>query len=242
MLTIDYNLLGIKDGEQVLDVGCGEGRHSCRAYEQAGCTVCALDISEANLAKTNYLLHLMDEQGKSRGRWVSLRGDAMKLPLKDAYFDKVICSEVLEHLPDDQQAVWELARVLKGDGKLAISVPTYFSETIYWKLSRQYHHQPGGHVRKYRLGELIALLRDHNLRIYAIRRKHALHFTYWLLRCLFGINREKALIPSLYHRFLVWDIKTKARPIRLLEGLLNPFIAKSVVLYAHKNAKKNMEA
>ena len=239
MLTIDYDLLGIKDGERVLDVGCGEGRHSCRACEQTDCTVCALDIDKANLAKTSYLLRLLDEEGKSRGKWVSLRGDATKLPFKDAYFDKVICSEVLEHLPAHQQAIRELKRVLKDDGTLAVSVPSYFSETIYWKLSRKYHHQPGGHIRKYRSGELIALLREHELSVYAIRHKHALHFFYWLLRCLFGINREKALIPSLYHRFLVWDIKTKSKPVRLLEDLLNPFIAKSVVLYAHKNAKGN---
>ena len=242
MLTIDYNILGIEDGETVLDVGCGEGRHSCKACEQTGCTVWALDIDQAKLAKTNYLLHLMDEQGKCRGKWVSLRGDATKLPFKDAYFDKVICSEVLEHIPDDHQAISELKRVLKDTGRLAISVPTYFSEAIYWKLSREYHHQPGGHVRKYRIGKLINLLQQYDLCVYATRHKHALHFIYWLLRCLFGINRRKALIPSIYHRFLVWDIETKSRPIRLLEGLLNPFIAKSAVLYAHRNSKEKIKA
>jgi len=242
MLTIDYNLLGIRDGEKVLDVGCGQGRHSSTACEQNTCTVCALDIDQANLTKTKYLLHLMDKEGKSRGEWVLLRGDAMNLPFKDTYFDKVICSEVLEHLPDDNQALRELRRVLKDDGILAISVPTYFSETIYWKLSREYHHQPGGHIRKYRAGKLIALLESHNLGVHAIRRKHALHFAYWLLRCLFGINREKTLLPSLYHRFLVWDIETKTKPLRLLEGLLNRFIAKSIVLYARKNSQEDVRA
>ena len=242
MLTIDYNLLGIRDGEKVLDVGCGQGRHSSTACEQTACTVCALDIDQADLAKTSYLLRLMDREGKSRGKWVSLRGDAMNLPFKDAYFDKVICSEVLEHLSDDNQALCELKRVLKDDGTLAISVPTYFSETIYWQLSREYHHQPGGHIRKYRASKLIALLKEHNLYVHAIRRKHALHFAYWLLRCLFGINREKAIIPSLYHRFLVWDIETKTKPLRLLEGLLNHFIAKSIVLYVHKNKNSRENA
>jgi len=242
MLTIDYDLLGIRDGERVLDVGCGDGRHSSSLCERLRCTVCALDIDQASLAKTSYLLYLMEREGRCRGRWLSLRGDAMRLPFKDGYFDRVICSEVLEHLPDDHQAIMELRRVLKDDGRLAISVPTYFSETIYWKLSRDYHHQPGGHIRKYRARELICLLKEHGLYVYATRRQHALHFIYWLLRCLFGIKREKALIPSLYHRFLVWDIKAKSRPIRLLERLLNPFLAKSIVLYAHKNSSKPAEA
>jgi len=241
MVTIDYDILGIKDGEQVLDVGCGEGRHSFRACEQTSCTVCALDADEANLTKTNYVFNLMDAEGKCRGRLFSLKGDATKLPLKDAYFDRVICSEVLEHIPNDHQAVRELKRVLKDDGRLAISVPTYFSESIYWKLSREYSRQPGGHVRKYRAREITALLQEHGFHIYATRHKHALHTTYWLLRCIFGLNREKSLIPSLYHRFLVWDIMTKTRPIRLLEDLLNPLIAKSIVLYAYKNSEANTE-
>ncbi|MEE9284340.1 MAG: SAM-dependent methyltransferase, partial [Dehalococcoidia bacterium] len=94
--------------------------------------------------------------------------------------------------------------------------------------------QPGGHVRKYRARELVALLQRHGLRVYATRRMHALHAPYWLLRCLFGVTRDDARIPALYHRFLVWDIEKKTRPVRLLDRLLNPIIAKSAVFYAHK--------
>jgi SAM-dependent methyltransferase len=242
MLTVDYDFLGIKAGERVLDVGCGEGRHACQAYKETGCTVCALDLDQANVLKTKYLLQLMDEEGQSPGRYLALRGNALNLPFRDTHFDKVICSEVLEHVPDDVQAVQELTRVLKDDGILAISVPTYFSETIYWRLSPNYHHQPGGHIRKYRLRQIVDLLRKQGLTVYATRRKHGLHFFYWLLRCLSGINREKARVPAMYHRFLVRDIMHKTRPVRLLEGMLNPFLAKSVVLYVHKDRKESVNA
>ena len=242
MLTVDYDLLGIAAGERVLDVGCGEGRHACRAYEEAACTVCALDLDPANVAKTRYLLRLEDEEGRSQSSYLALRGDALQLPFRDTHFDKVICSEVLEHVPDDRQAVRELARVLKEDGTLAVSVPTYFSEMVYWRLSPDYHHQPGGHIRKYRLRRLVNLLREQGLSVHTTRRKHGLHFFYWLLRCIFGINRDEARIPALYHRFLVWDIVTKTRPIRLLENMLNPLIAKSVVLYARKDQQRAADA
>ena len=242
MLTVDYDLLGIAAGEQVLDVGCGEGRHACRAYQETTCTVCALDLDPANVAKTKYLLHLADEEGQSRGRYLALRGDALQLPFRNTHFDKVICSEVLEHVPDDRQAVKELARVLKDSGTIAISVPTYFSEAVYWRLSSNYHHQPGGHVRKYRLRQLVNLLQECGLAVFATRRKHGLHFFYWLLRCLFGINRHQARVPALYHRFLVWDIMTKTRPVRLLENTLNPLVAKSVVLYARKGREGAADA
>lgn len=235
MLTVDCNLLGIKDGEQVLDVGCGEGRHSWEVLRRNGCLICALDIGEESMVKAGYVFRLMDEQGESKGRWALLRGDAMSLPFRDGCFDRVICSEVLEHLPDDERGIRELVRVLKGDGVLAISVPTYLTESIYWKLSKDYHSNPGGHVRKYKAGELIASLRRHNLCIHAVRHKHALHSIYWLLRCLFGVGNERAPVPSLYHRFLVWDLETRSRPVRLLDDLLNHLFPKSLVLYAHKN-------
>lgn len=242
MLTVDYDLLAIREGERVLDVGCGEGRHTSQACKETRCTVCALDIDQTSVAKTNYVLHLMDQEQQSRANWMVLRGDALRLPFKDTHFDKVICAEVLEHVPDDQQTVRELTRVLKDGGTLAISVPTYFSEAIYWKLSPAYRHQPGGHVRKYRFPELISLLRQNDLRVFATRRKHALHFGYWLLRCLFGINQKEARVPALYYRFLVWDIMTKTRPVRLIENLLNPLVAKSVVLYARKVGKEQGNA
>ena len=142
MLTIDYDLLGVKEGEGILDVGCGEGRHSYEAYKR-NCRVYALDTDEAGLSKTNGLLCLLEDEGLSLGGWAALKGNATSLPFDDSCFDKVICSEVLEHLPHDGQAVAELHRVLKDGGRLAVSVPTFFSETIYWRLSEDYHHQPG---------------------------------------------------------------------------------------------------
>ena len=237
MLTIDYSLLGIKDGERVLDVGCGEGRHSWEACKTANCLVYALDIEVGGLDKARYMFQDMDKRGESRGRWILIKGDTMSLPFKDATFDKIICAEVLEHIPDDQQSIRELVRVLKDDGIIAISVPAYLPEAICWKLSRDYHDQPGGHIRIYKTSELVAPLRQNNLHLYATRHKHALHSIYWILRCLFGVNKEKALIPSLYYKFLVWDIKTKSKPIRLLEDFLNHFFPKSMVFYAGRSQK-----
>ena len=135
MLTIDYRLIDIRDGECILDAGCGEGRHTYQACQQAHCTVCALDIEQVNLSKTKYMLNMMESEGTSGPKWVALRGDAIHLPFRDMLFDKIICSEVLEHVASDNHAVRELKRVLKDTGLLAVSVPTYLSESIYWKHS-----------------------------------------------------------------------------------------------------------
>lgn len=237
MLTIDYNLLGIKDGERVLDVGCGTGRHSWEACRQSRCLVYALDIDAEELVRAKGMFRAMDEQGESRGQWSLLQASTMSLPFKEASFDKIICSEVLEHVPDDWHTIREMARVLKDEGILAISVPNYLPEAICWRISSRYHNRAGGHVRIYKPGQLLAPLRETNLHVYATRRKHALHSVYWICRCLFGVDNEKALIPSLYHKFLVWDIKTNSRPVRWLEGFLNRFFPKSIVVYAGKNER-----
>ena len=241
MFTIDYSLLGIQDGERVLDVGCGEGRHSWEACRTANCLVYALDIEVGGLNKARQLLQDLDKQGKSKGKPVLIRGNAISLPFKDASFDKIICSEVLEHVPDVQQSIREMVRVLKDDGIIAISVPTYLTEAICWKISRDYHDRAGGHVRIYKTSELVAQLCQDNLHLYTTRRKHALHSIYWISRCLFGVNKEKALIPSLYHKFLVWDMRTNSKPIRLLEDFLNRFFPKSMVFYACKSQKESNE-
>ena len=76
----------------------------------------------------------------------------MELPFDDDSFHRVIASEVLEHVTDDESAFAELARVLRPGGRLAVTIPAWLSETVCWKLSSDYHAPavPGGHVRIYR--------------------------------------------------------------------------------------------
>lgn len=239
MLTIDYSLLALRSGEKVLDIGCGEGRHSWEACKQGECIICALDLNRDSLRKGYGVFRRLEDQGESRGVWLLAQADILRLPFRDGTFDKVVCSEVLEHIPDDLHAMREITRVLKDDGILAVSVPSYLPEAICWKLSRSYRTSPGGHVRIYRARELKDKLSQNNLEIFAVRHKHALHSFYWISRCLFGADNDKALIPSLYHKFLVWDLKTRTVPVRLLDDALNTIFAKSIVFYARKRGNGN---
>ena len=63
---------------------------------------------------------------------------------------------------------------------------------------------------------------------------HALHSPYWWLKCGLGLDRPDRWPVRTYHRFLVWDIMRRPLLTRALERTLNPFLGKSLVLYAEK--------
>ncbi len=234
MLTVDFDFMQVSDGELVLDIGCGEGRHAWELCKRSSCCLYGVDIDETSLKKAHYAFYLLEQQKEIKGNWALTRADITSLPFKGKSFDKIVCSEVLEHVPDDIAAIRELVRVLKDKGTIAISVPSYLPEALCWKIDRNYYDRPGGHVRIYKQSELVAKLEENNLRVYETRHKHALHSFYWILRCLFGVNNDGALITSIYYRFLVWDIYHNLRPVRILETILDRFFAKSLVLYACK--------
>jgi len=118
---------------KVLDAGCGAGRHLCEAFRHPGIDVVGIDLSYDDLAKTRALLNLMSLELENQ--WLLARATITHLPFPDNVFDVVICSEVLEHIPDNLRAIKEIVRVLKPKGILAVSVPRFFPERVCWALS-----------------------------------------------------------------------------------------------------------
>lgn len=68
---------------------------------------------------------------------VDVRVDAAKLPFADAAFDCILFTEVIEHIPDWDRALWEIGRVLKPGGILLIT----------WPFNYMMHEIPVDHVR-----------------------------------------------------------------------------------------------
>jgi len=237
MVTVELDLLGLNEGDWLLDAGCGEGRHAWAACKQNHSNVIAFDIDMESLKKAKYMLSSLSQKGEVNGNCHLLQADINRLPFKDGAFNRIICSEVLEHMPHDGEVVRELVRVLDGDGAIGVSVPHHLAESICWRLSRDYYGFPGGHIRIYKTEQVIDLLCSQGLNVYAVCRNHALHSFYWILRCLFGLKKEKALIPALYYKLLVLDINKEHRFNRWIEGWLNLVIPKSVVIYAARKER-----
>ena len=106
-----WALLAPRASDRVLEVGCGAGHLLARV--PAGRRV-GVDLA-----------HVLLQRARERlGVNVALaQGDAVELPFPPDTFERVYCSEVLEHLPDPPAALGEIRRVLKAGGVAVLSVP-----------------------------------------------------------------------------------------------------------------------
>ncbi|MEM7339551.1 MAG: class I SAM-dependent methyltransferase [Actinomycetota bacterium] len=237
MLTVDYDRLALRPGMTVLDLGAGFGRH---AFETArrGANVFAVDLARDELvscANTFAAMYLDDEFGSEVGVGVA-QADGGRLPFRDGSFDRIIASEVLEHVPDDLGVMAELWRVLKPGGRMAATVPSAIPEQICWWLNEAYHApiSEGGHVRIYARPELDTKLAASGFSVVDHHRAHALHSPYWWLKCAVGLDNTDHPLVKNYLKLLTWDITDAPTVTRTADRLLNPVLGKSLVVYADR--------
>ncbi|MEZ5321187.1 MAG: class I SAM-dependent methyltransferase [Microthrixaceae bacterium] len=237
MLTVDFDLLDLQPGMLVLDMGCGAGRHAFESFRR-GARVIAFDYDMAELEGVRDLMWAMREADEvpPEHEAQAVRGDALHLPFADGTFDRIIASEVMEHLGDDAGAMAELTRVLKPGGVMAVTVPSWLPEKLCWALSAEYHAPlaQGGHVRVYTEGQLRERMRAAGLDPTGSHRAHGLHSPYWWLKCLVGPTNDAHPLVKAYHDLLVWDMVEAPVVTRLAERVLTPTIGKSLVVYARR--------
>jgi ubiquinone/menaquinone biosynthesis C-methylase UbiE len=104
-------------GAPILDAGCGTGLN-LRHLPQGSVGV---DINPRNVA-------LLQER---LPKHVVVEGDVEQLPFGDGSFGTILCTEVIEHIPDPAAALAEFRRVLQPSGVLIGSVP---ARSMIWKL------------------------------------------------------------------------------------------------------------
>jgi len=241
VITVDFTRLDIRPGDRILDMGCGEGRHMVQACRMDQTVCVGADVVPANLAATRDKLAFHQALNDlSCSRFDLSCMDVTRLPFKDDCFDAVICSEVLEHIPDDDTAISELIRILKPGRVLAVSVPRFYPEKLCWLLSDEYTDADMGHVRIYRKKALIRKITDHamthghSLTFRGSHFAHSIHTPFWWLKCLVGPDRTDHFLVNLYHRLLVWEMMKQPALTRFLDRLFNPVMGKSLVLYFRK--------
>ncbi|MCX6624267.1 MAG: methyltransferase domain-containing protein [Acidobacteria bacterium] len=191
--------LELNDGEEVLDCGCGMGFYLMTMAALRALRLTGIDGDEGRL------------------RWARrecvpahlLRTDVEHLPFADGRFDKILLSEVLEHLSDDAAGLRELWRVLRPGGILAISVP-HARYPFWWDPINRVWIALGGqpirsgpvagiwsnHQRLYEPETLLARVQQAGFRVE--RMEEATHYSFPLAHFLvYGIGK-----PLLEHNLL----------------------------------------
>jgi len=100
------------EGKDVLDVGCGSGNVVKRLLDK-GKKVVGIDIGKGfvSFCQSRY------------ENAVFCKADSEHLPFFDECFDSIVCSEVIEHLENPEEALREFNRILRPEGKLIITTP-----------------------------------------------------------------------------------------------------------------------
>ena len=146
---VKKTLLALPRGLRILDVGAGETPYKEWCTGQA---YLAQDFSQYDGAG--------DGTGLQTGTWdrtrIDIVSDITAIPEPDASFDIIICTEVLEHIPNPVAALAECARLLKSGGTLIITAPftsmTHFAPYHFCTGFNRYFYEK--HLDEYEILEL----------------------------------------------------------------------------------------
>jgi len=120
MLHLTLKEVAPIQGELILDVGCGRAVDGARLCEK-GAHVVGLEPSHVMIARAK------EHLSRSNARVALAQGIGENLPFKPHSFDKVMCKGALDHFFSPSQTMEEIARVLKPEGEMIISIANFNS-------------------------------------------------------------------------------------------------------------------
>jgi len=145
-MLLEY--LELREGDRVIDVGCGMGVYLMLMSRLRRLDLYGLDLQPDRLRRARAEVSTAQ----------LLCGDIGRLPFAPEVFDKALMSEVLEHVPDDEGALRAIRRLLKPGGLLAVSVP-HANYPFWWDpINRTWTRVGGRPIRK---GPLVGIWTDH---------------------------------------------------------------------------------
>lgn len=220
-------------GDRILDCGCGMGFYLRALSSLEKGAFCGIDGDTEAL---DFARQALDGTGIALSR-----GDVLRLPYRDAVFDKVLLSEVLEHLPDDRQGLAEIHRALRPGGMLALTVPQKDYPFLYDPINRVAEglfHWPirtgpfagiwANHCRLYRPEEVVARVREAGFEVLDVRNltHYCFPFTQTIVYTFGKGAIERGLLPDFVlrstHRFRSEDNSgSRWNPINWALALFN---------------------
>lgn len=205
-------LIGPHVNGRILEVGAGRGTYSPYFAERGHLT--ALEPSAQHCAELRERL-----RGHSNVVVVNAQLDGTAAP---GSYDTAVLINVLEHLPDDHRAIADLYESLAPGGKLVLWVPAF--ESLYGKFDQRI-----GHYRRYRKGELQALL--HSVGFQQVTARYTNlpgFFAWWLVVRVLRRTPTAGRLASIYDRFFV-------PAVRRFERVVRPPIGQSLLVVAQRS-------
>lgn len=163
----------VLNGGVIADVGCGTSVTAEHIVRAKGGHLLKVDLSR---------LVFEVPCASLEPELTCLHADAASLPINSGSVDLAICSETLEHVTDDRTAVSELARILKPNGYLVVSIPNAIATTFPPFRKLQSIFNLAGHLREYEENTMRELLMSTGYDVIRIVRSS--FFVYWTLNTL----------------------------------------------------------
>lgn len=218
----------ICSGERVIDVGCGEGAFAQFCAKQ-GADLTFVDIDPAMVAQTERLL-----QDTAASRLQGIVSDASPLPLTDAQFDKVVCTEVIEHVDHPAAFLQELVRVGKPGALYLLSVPDPTSEAVQKAVAPPLYFEKPYHIHQFSRETFDQLVTEAGL---VIIDKRFSGF-YWSIFWSFFWSCEQDLSapqhPLLASWTNTWGLMLQTKDGARIKQALDQVMPKSQIVIARK--------
>jgi len=195
--------------QRILDIGCGDGNFTIylkkvsKAKEAVGLDISPKAKKQNNRILTKIILNISDE----------------KIPYSDSYFDAVFCGEIIEHLFNPDNLMFEIKRVLKKNGFCILTTPNLAS----WvnRISLMLGFQPG-------FTEISTLYNPGKI----LNKKHELSghirvFTHRALKKYLNIYGFKAI------KFIPCIASKLTQPFKVIDILLSRFVSMNIPLVVY---------
>ncbi len=166
---IAFSLLKLEKKDIVLDAGCGIGLNSFEIYGKVK-KITGIDLDQIKIKQAKKLAK------RSKKNIKFLSKDLIKLKENEEY-DKIMCSDVIEHIPEYKKVISSLAKSLKQNGKLALTFPSYT------EFNKKTYKQFGHFIPGFKLNEIKKILKQNNLIIKQIK-----YYAGTFVKISFGIN------------------------------------------------------
>jgi ubiquinone/menaquinone biosynthesis C-methylase UbiE len=149
--------LDLTPNDSVLDAGCGVGYYLHKISPLVSGVCVGVDLSSKAVRLAN--------KQRTNGNTTWILGSIEHLPFRDEVFSRILCDNVIEHVPKYRDAIFEVARVLKTDGKLLMTTPNKQMYFPFEVIVRWWIDPKAGHLWRFSYGALKHFLEEAGLSV-----------------------------------------------------------------------------